>query len=246
MVQRAAGRDLHVAGRRRRRRGSTLLCELRLRAARTAAPASHRPARGLAGQCALEKTQHPAHRRAAGLTSRISSSLGDAPAISASSCCRCVFESQMKARASSWRRSRASRRASAQAFLDQLTQSHRRRDQHRSRRTMRTEGLLTQSQHARAGTAERARRSCRRPTSELQRARRALLAHQNAGGGAQETGGGAGPPGAGREGRGSSRSPRSTSPSSSRTCRTSCARRFNSLLILSDSSSPATRAATSR
>ena len=125
-------------------------------------------------------------------------------------------------------------------FLDQLTQSIG-VVLNTIEATMRTENLLQQSQQLTdraADAADRAAADERGARVEGQAARRAERR-----GRAQEQGGRAGAPRARGEGRRARAHVASTSPSSSRTCRTSCARR-STRSSSSASSSPRTSAAT--
>ena len=108
------------------------------------------------------------------------------------------------------------------AFLDQLTQSHRRRAQHH--RGDDADGEPAQQSQQLTIELQTRQIELQQTNEELgvqgQAARRA-----ERGGRAQEQGGRAGPPRARGEGRRAGAHLASTSPSSSRTCRTSCARR---------------------
>ena len=146
------------------------LCARRRRPARRTDPPRRGPRRPVRGG----KEAHPAHRRAAGFHRDLLQSRQGAPR-RASSCCPCSSRGRPR-RSSSWPRSSLSPQVNL-AFLEQLTQSIG-ACFNTIEATMRTEGLLTQSQQL---TVElQSRQSELQQTNEELGTKARLLAEQNA------------------------------------------------------------------
>ncbi len=234
--RRAAGHDL-PDGRRRAPPAASAPARRLCAAPRASRPRS-RSARGLVGQCAVEKQRILLNHVPADYT-RVSSSLGQAVPV-AIVVIPVLFEGQTKA---------VIELASLQpfsvthlTFLEQLTQSIG-VVLNTIEATMRTEGLLQQSQELTVELQSQ-QKELQQTNEELaQKARQ--LAEQNVEVERKNQEGRAGPPRARGKGGRARAHVESTSPSSSPTCRTSCARR--SIRSSSSASSwPRTPAATSR
>ena len=174
---------------------------------------------GLVGQCALEKEQDPAHRRARPTTSRSRPGLGEAPPLNVI-VLPVLFEGEVKAVLELASFDRFS--PTHQAFLDQLTETIG-IVLNTIEANMRTEDLLKQSQSL--ATELQSQQEELQPDERAARGEGAPARRAERRGRAQEPARSSRRARRSRRRRRSSRSPRSTSPSSSRTCRTSCARR---------------------